>query len=325
MMRIAKTLGMRVVLSACLSTGWMMGYAADRSVTIINASRPTQCAEEDNVYIKLLAQNIRHLTIEARQPSYIDTLKSDRSTSDFSHCHFNAAPPLRPADHPFAPRQIVLWESENYLMIGNTYATFWRPQAPDIEVNGQHHADIHLIQLFLKDKTEPTLGRHEFLVLYPSDGYWRAKPIPALSLNDSVYGSSFLVGPITDAERPFVELTQVRFSPETMSFSLSYADGSQGLMKIARINRERITLHYTHDREFPTPRPLAAIRSMYVSPDNADVAEVSFRTVASGPLIRTPLSEFTEARVQQVNFGRSQPSRHNTSAPDIWFGNFKGQ
>ena len=33
-------------------------------------------------------------------------------------------------------------------------------------------------------------------MLYPQDGYWRARPLPPVNLKWSAYGSSFLVGPV---------------------------------------------------------------------------------------------------------------------------------
>jgi hypothetical protein len=42
---------------------------AEAPVEIINASTPTRCAEEDNVYIKLQGERVRRFRIEARHPS----------------------------------------------------------------------------------------------------------------------------------------------------------------------------------------------------------------------------------------------------------------
>jgi hypothetical protein len=174
----------------------------------------------------------------------------------------------------------------------------------------------------LKDKSEPRLGRHQFLVLYPPDGYWRAKPIPSLRLNHGVYGTSFLVGPVEEAARPVVEIASVEFVPQTLTFKVAYRDGSHGELKVSQVDRERIALDYAHDRPLPAAQPLAAIRSMYVLPEKSDTAEVSWRSAEDQRLLTEPLPEFSQVQAEEVNFGRSIVSRHNASAPDMWFGEF---
>ena len=58
-------------------------------------------------------------------------------------------------------------------------------------------------------------------MLYPQDGYWRARPLPPANLKWSAYGSSFLVGPIEFEQRPFVNIREVVFDPNTKTFRLS--------------------------------------------------------------------------------------------------------
>ncbi|MEY4578019.1 MAG: hypothetical protein RL701_2722 [Pseudomonadota bacterium] len=293
--------------------------ATATAALVTNASHPTRCAEEDNVYVKLSGAGLTGMRIEARQPSYISQLKVDDSKADFSDCTFGAS------DNPvyqFEPKQVVLWETEHWVMLGNTYATFWRPDEVAVVVNGQITRQIHLIQLHLKDRTELTAGRHEFLVLYPPDGYWRAKPIPSLPLTSSNYGTSFLVGPVRDASRPVVELARVEFVPENMTFVLDYRDGSRGEMRVATVNRDKVELEYTHDRALPEQQPLAAIRSMFVTPERSDVAEVSWREARGPAASKRPLPNFASVQASEVGFGRSQVSTHNPSAPDMWFGQF---
>jgi hypothetical protein len=291
--------------------------------TVVNASRVTACAEEDNVYAKLLGSGLRKLRVEARHPSYMKHVEVDMYEPDFSGCNFDGSAHPTDPKFPFTPKRVVLWETDTYLMVGNTYETFWRNNQPDFVVGGTVTPQIHLMQLYLKDKDEPKLGRHQFLVLYPPDGYWRAKPIPTLPLNYGVYGTSFLVGPVEEAARPVVELTRVEFVPATMSFKLGYKDGSHGEMSIAEVSREKIALLYQHDRALPADKPLAAIRSMHVTPERSDTAEISWRTDARAPLTVTPLPAFTRAETLEVNFGRSVVANHNRSAPDMWFGAFE--
>jgi hypothetical protein len=259
------------------------------------------------------------MRIEARQPRYIAQLTVDDSKADFTDCHFK--PNENPVYH-FEPKKLVLWETEQWVLFGTTYESFWRPSEVDVVVHGQTTQKLHLLQLYRKDSSEPKEGRYEFLVLYPPDGYWRAKPIPSVPLTSSTYGSSFLVGPIREGLRPVVELTRLEFVPERMSFLVDYQDGSHGEMHVAKIDRERLVLEYQHDRALAPAQPLAAIRSMFVTPERSDVAEVSWQPAPDAPLSKQPIEAFTQAEATAALFGRSLVSRHNPSAPDLWFGDF---
>jgi len=293
--------------------------AAPASALVTNASRLTRCAEEDNVYVKISGRALTGMRIEARQPSYIKQLTVDDSSADFTDCHFSQDE--NPVYH-FEPKKLVLWENAEWVLVGNTYATFWRPNEVPVSIDGKVTTQLHLLQLHKKDATEPSAGRHEFLVLYPPDGYWRAKPIPADSLPSSTYGTSFLVGPITDAARPFVNIKSVEFVPSELTFKLNYEDGSHGSMKLLEITRDRLALHYQQNTALGETQPLAAIRSMYVTDQKSDVAQVVLRAEdAQSPKV-APISNFTQEHVSEVAFGRSVISKHNPSAPDMWFGEF---
>jgi hypothetical protein len=289
------------------------------SALVTNASRVTRCAEEDNVYVKLSGEALTGMRIEARQPSYIAQLSADTSAADFSDCHFSDAE--NPVYH-FEPKRVVLWENDSWLLLGITYATFWRPNEVPVAVGGTVTEKLHLLQLHKKDPSESSSGKHESLVMYPPDGYWRAKPIPAQPLPSSVYGTSFIVGPVSEAARPFVNIQRVEFVPATLSFELSYEDGSHGRMQLLELSREKLVLQYTQDRARAAAQPLAAIRSMYVTDIKADVAEVSLRGTPEASPTVTQISDFKEARASEVAFGRSVISKHNPSAPDMWFGEF---
>jgi len=322
-----RVLGLSGVLLGCAGGGASQSAhttaataaAAPASALVTNASRVTRCAEEDNVYVKISGRALTGMRIEARQPSYIEQLTVDDSSADFSDCHFSKDE--NPVYH-FEPKKVVLWENAEWVLVGNTYATFWRPNEVPVSIDGKVTAQLHLLQLHKKDATEKSAGRHEFLVLYPPDGYWRAKPIPREPLPSSTYGTSFLVGPITDAARPYVDIKSVEFVPSDLTFKLTYEDGSHGSMKLLEVTRDRLALHYQQDTARGELQPLAAIRSMYVTDQKSDVAEVVVRSAAAqGPKV-APISDFKEAQASEVAFGRSVISKHNPSAPDMWFGEF---
>ncbi|MFW9267568.1 hypothetical protein ACLK1G_10240 [Pseudomonas sp. NR3] len=166
--------GSAVLVSAACSVWHEQGDG----ITAINASYSTRCAEEDNVYLKLVGQDLHGLRIESTHPVYIDSLVSDSSAPDFSGCSFNGSGNIQDPVFEFSPKRVVLWESDGLLIKGLTFERFWRSEMVEVSVNGTKHNDIHLIQVFFKEGQHPARENDEFLVLYPPDGYWRLKPLP---------------------------------------------------------------------------------------------------------------------------------------------------
>ena len=68
--------------------------------------------------------------------------------------------------------------------------------------------------------------------------------------------------------------------------------------------------------------PFATLRSMHVRPDNADVSEIRWQG-ADTALHVEPLERVQRIEATDVRFGRSMPSHHNTSAPDLRFYDFE--
>jgi hypothetical protein len=62
-------------------------------------------------------------------------------------------------------------------------------------------------------------------------------------------------------------------------------------------------------------RPFAALRSMYVTETNNDVARLAWRGTGEA-FEELPVMRAQEARAAEIWAGRHIPSRHNTSAPD---------
>jgi len=283
---------------------------AGELVRIENASRPTQCAEEDNVYVKFVGAGVRHLTIEARHPAYLPTLTADSMAPDFTHCDQSHDP-----SYAFAPRDVTLYEDPDYALVGHAFASFWRPESVDFRVGETVTRGLHLVQLIRK-----TGGRRiEILVVYPSDGYWRVKPLPPPGFAETGYGSSFLVGPIAEDGRPYVPIRSIAFAPDTLTFRLRF-DNGEGAVRVVRAAAEGTRLEIAIPPS-PAPSNFAALRSMYVSPNVADAAEATL-TGAAGAPDRRPILDFPATQIEAAAFSRSAPSRHNASAPDLLFGDF---
>ena len=71
--------------------------------------------------------------------------------------------------------------------------------------------------------------------------------------------------------------------------------------------------------------PFAALRSMYVTDFNNDVARVAVREAGAGGWREDGIMAFKGARASELWAGRVSPSRHNTSSPDLLFSGFSEQ
>lgn len=314
--------------AAAMSCLAVLGYvgaasvvrAAPLTVTIDDRSTSTACAEEDNVSIALTGRGITRFTIEALQPAYLAAVSSDVTAPDFTGCTFDGSEHPSDPRHRFTPRTRVLHEGPQWRIVGLTLATFWRPQRVPVTLDGVTTRGIHLLQVFRKVE-----GRaFEVIVLYPSDGYWRIKPLPEARFGDGSYGSSLLIGPSDGAPRPAVAIRSVAIRTKPMlSLQVAFANGGGARVGVREVSRARTALD-VHLRPASGPgRPFAVLRSMYVTADNADVSEVTWRDESKAVVQTTPLPLMPSVVATDVRFGRSRPSRHNTSAPDLRFRDFR--
>jgi hypothetical protein len=288
--------------------------AADQiAVEAVNASEPTLCAEKDNVYLKLHSGEARRFTVEAVHPAYIGTIVIDRWAPDFTNCDMSNDPSFK-----FEKRRLTIYETEEWQLVGLTFPSFWRPNQVPVRVGNRTEAGFHLLQLWTRYQERA----EEVLVIYPADGYWRARPLPPQNLRWSAYGSSFLIGPVEVEGRPFVDIKEIAFDPATRIFTLNFARGGSATLRLDKLDQERIVLDVTLAQPVAADRPFAALRSMFVSEGNSDVAQVAWRGKGGQSWSRAPVMDFTKASAAELWAGRLAPSRHNTSAPDMVFRNF---
>jgi hypothetical protein len=291
----------------------MPAFAQPVAVDITNASEPTLCAEKDNVYLKLMSPDVRRFTITAEQPAYSGTIVVDRSENDFRNCDMSRDPV-----YPATPRRVIVFENEQWQLIGHTFPSFWRASDVRVRVGDRVESGLHLLQLWTrhKERTE------EVLVLYPADGYWRARPLTPPHLRWNVYGSSFLIGPIETQGRPLVDITEIVFEPDAKSLRLAFRRGGTAVLRVIEVNEEHIVTEVTFDHAPGAQFPFAALRSMYVTETNADAARVAWRESGAEAWREQPVMQFENARAVELWLGRRTPSRHNLSAPDMVIGGF---
>jgi hypothetical protein len=304
----------RAVLVAALCLAGLGAHcaAAAVSVNFVNASKATRCAEEDNVYVKLLGADVTSFRLSAEHPPYIAAVRNDSTAPDFMHCDMSQDPSYR-----FAPRTVTLYEDAEIRLVGHSFASFWRPDVVDFRIGEKNEPGLHLVQLVKRGLSQEV----EMLVVYPADGYWRVKPLPPPTLPDSAYGSSFLFGPIEDGARPYVAIGSITFEPATLTFRLYFRNESRGVLTVTAAAPARVTLALTLDPPVPADQPFAALRSMFVTPAQADVAIASWPNETSG-WASAPILEFSQMNAPVARFGRTEQSLHNLSAPDFVFDEF---
>ncbi len=305
---------LRKALLACvLIVGASSAHADPLAVDAINASEPTLCAEKDNVYLKLQSGEARRFTVEAAHPAYMGTIVIDRWAPDFTNCDMSSDPSFK-----FEKRRLTIYETEEWQLVGLTFPSFWRPNQVPVRVGNRVETGFHLLQLWTRHQERA----EEVLVIYPADGYWRARPLPPQNLRWSAYGSSFLIGPVEVEGRPFVDIRDIAFDPATRTFTLNFARGGGATLRLDKLDQERIVLDVNLSQPVAAQRPFAALRSMFVTENNSDVAQVGWRSKGGQAWTQTPVMNFSRANAAEIWAGRTVPSKHNTSAPDMVFRDF---
>jgi hypothetical protein len=299
-------------------------------VEVTNKSEPQLCAEKDNVTLELANPSVTQFRIEAAHPAYIDTLQRDSFAADWTACDIKADPgtlaaPSAPGPaKPKLPPKITIYEDVELWVTGYNFGGFWRDKAVPFRVGDKVENNFHVVQVWVRANERA----EEVLVVYPPDGYWRARPLPPAHLGWSAYGSSFLVGPVEHVAapdggtRPIVDLEEIAFDPKTRTFTLKFARGGTATLVVSKLDRERQRIDVSFDRPI-SGRPFATMRSMYVTAFNNDVARMAVLEAGGKSWREDPVMDFSGAKAAtDVWTGRLVPSRHNTSAPDTVFSAF---
>jgi hypothetical protein len=284
------------------------------AVEVGNASEPVLCAEKDNITINLQSGAVRRFRIEAAHPAYIGTLVRDSFEADWTACDIPGNPD-KPAATP--PQRKTLYEDIDMWVVGLKFPAFWRPATATVRIGDRIETGLHLLQVWM---IRP-MGGEEVLVLYPQDGYWRARPLAPSGMAPTAFGSSFLVGPVEIDERPIVRISEIAFEPKSRAFTLKFDRGGSATVTMAKVDQNRNVLDVSFDKAIEG-RPFAALRSMYVTDFNNDVARIAVREKDAKGWSENSIMAFKRATATDVWAGRIAPSRHNTSSPDMVFSAF---
>jgi hypothetical protein len=311
----------RTLTTACVSafviSASSLAMAMDSNelaVTTVNKSEPVLCAEKDNVALEFTSPAIRHMRIQAVHPAYIGMIQTDRWAPDFTACVMSGDAAVTSTE----PRRVTLFETPDLWLIGYAFPTFWRPANTPVRVGDHVERGLHLIQLWTRHRERP----EEVLVVYPADGYWRARPLPFGEMRWTAYGSSFLLGPVETQGRPVVDLKSIDFDPPSKTFSLEFARGGSARVTVGAIESTGIRLEVSYSDGMPNGLPFAAMRSMYVTDFNADVSRVAWRAGGQPGWGESAILPWKGGDITELWAGRVTPSNHNLSAPDMVFSRF---
>jgi len=186
-------------------------------------------------------------------------------------------------------------------------------------INGNTYEGLHLVQVWMRAGN----SQEEFLVVYPPDGYWRARPLPPAHMKWTAYGSSFMVGPVTLEGRPVVALKELAFDPETKTFEMSFVKGGAAKLAVTTIDADKQVIDVTFSGNLPRDVPFAGLRSMYVTEFNNDAARIAWRGKNAPSWGEAHIMDFKPFEAVEVWMGRHSYSRHNTSSPDMVFDRFR--
>ncbi len=118
-----------------------------------------------------------------------------------------------------------------------------------------------------------------------------------------------------------MKLKEVAFDPKARVFTLSFERGGTATVAMAKVDQSRHLLDVVFDAPIDG-RPFAALRSMYVTEHNNDVARIAVLESGAKGWREDGILTFKRAVATHVWMGRVSPSRHNTSSPDMSFQDF---
>jgi hypothetical protein len=290
--------------------------ANELAVSVVNKTTPELCAERDNVELDFVSPTVRHMEVQATHPAYIGMINVDRWAPDFSACNM-------PHGEGALPRK-TFYESPTLWLTGLTDPNFWRPANVPIRVGDHVEPGFNYIQLWMlfRERAE------EVLVLYPSDGNWRIRPLPFGDMRWTAYGSSFQIGPLETQDgpggaRPVVAIKDIAFDPARKAFTLNFVRGGAAVVTIKQVDQDHFALDVDYSSGMPDNLPFAALRSMYANEVNSDVAQIGWREKDGKGWGEARIDQFQGAMATELWAGRKTPSRHNLSAPDMVFSHFR--
>ncbi|WP_349369701.1 hypothetical protein [Salinarimonas sp.] len=310
LLRLAAPLAATLALAAPAAATSVEGLA----VTIENRTTPALCIGRDNVALTLSSPQTRRFALTAAHPSYLPMLgAADAPAADLIAC--DGAPAAEtPAQ---APSRTTLYEDLSVQLVGTRRPGLFSGNAVPVRVGDREAAGVDTLELWaIRD------GRAErVVVIEPASGVWRLRPLAPEGRGATAFGAGVVVGPI-EGETPRTAIESIVFAPRTQTFQLAFVGGGGAAIRLATLDRERIALEVVFDRPV-ADRPFAAVRGDFVTRFAADLAEIAVREADAPGWREAPITAFESATATDLWAGRTTPSRHATSAPDLVLDRFE--
>jgi hypothetical protein len=250
------------------------------------------------------------IEIKATHPPYPFT--DADCPEDFSGSDCHAVCPT--VNYPFTADSVKIYDDGVHVVWVYTLNTFWRPNRMKVIFHNVVSAYGNLMAI--SKKIDGRTEWPQFLILY-CDAYLRLIPQPPEGLSKTCFGSSVILGPAesiqaSTCDRPFADIDSVLLDTDgvnSIDFKIWYHDGGTALTN-AIVNTQEAVVKAVMN--FPSNRPLVTLRSMWIDSNQCDVDSIDYEDGISPILFgESPLEK------SRFKFFRSQPSSHNTSAPDI--------
>jgi hypothetical protein len=304
-------------LAALLIVGWLppSPAAAESLVLARNETVPTLCAEEDNVNVALLTPSNRIITsysIEARHPAY--PYDEDHGDPIWGNC-----PPGGGIDFPFDnPGRFSVYNDGITDVVAVREERWWRPTGMTVIGRDNTVYDAHYIAVHRM--VEP--GNYPQVLVFYQDGNLRLKPHPPEGRVDTLFGTSVVVGPAPVSDRPFVDVSSVEYLHDSDSFEITYSSGESARLRFDAVTRELSRVQVEVGYATPADVAFATFRSMYVADGIADADHMEW-VDPTGAEYGHLILGFPGGLGSEFFLYRESWSIHNTSAPDIWVGDFQ--
>ena len=275
--------------------------ATRKDVQANGRSSQTSCAENDNISVYFTGMVKAH--IEARHPEY----KVDHydCPPNFENCNMSSE-----NDYPSEPMNRKLYDNGISVVTAHSQATWWKPQGMKITVEGGRSVEnAHYVALSRKVSGQNSWP--QFLVLY-SDGHLRLIPHPPAGTNSVCFGSSFIVGPMQESDRPFAAIESILVKPRSGIIDITYVDQTTSTITVEELDRRHVKVTIEFAEVYRNPS--LAFISMFVENGNADVDHIEWEG-SNGQSVELPILDFHEGVGNQWSFHRRHESVHNESAP----------
>ena len=153
----------------------------------------------------------------------------------------------------------------------------------------------------------------------PQDGYWRLRPLAPQGMAPTAFGSSFLVGPVEFDGRPIVKIKETRVRSKLRARSrLAFERGGRATLTLAKVDQNRHVLDVDLDQPI-AGRAFAALRSMYVTEFNNDVARVAVREKGAKGWREEPIMAFREGNSNRYLGWPHKSCRGTTRRRPTWY------